>query len=109
MYKKLFSLFSLLIVASMILAACTPAATPTEEPAAPTKEVVEPTDVPAEPTAVPTEAPAEPTAVPPTEAPTEVPAPDATIRIWADDTRAAVLVELADEFLATYNLSLIHI
>ena len=107
MYKKLFSLFSLLIVASMILAACTPAATPTEEPAAPTEEVVEPTDVPAEPTAVPTEAPAEPTAVPPTEAPTEVPAPDATIRIWADDTRAAVLVELADEFLATYNVEVV--
>jgi arabinogalactan oligomer / maltooligosaccharide transport system substrate-binding protein len=108
MYKKLLSLFSLLIVTSMILAACTPAATPTEAPAEPTEAVAEPTDVPAEPT----EAEAEPTDVPaePTEAeaePTEAAVPDATIRIWADDTRAAVLVELADEFLATYNVEVV--
>ncbi|GAB4580836.1 MAG: hypothetical protein Fur0022_35790 [Anaerolineales bacterium] len=107
MYKKLFSLFSLLIIASMILAACQPAATPTEEPAA-TEAVEEPTEVVVEeePTAEPTEAPAEPTAEP-TEAPTEPTAPDATLRIWADDTRAAVLVELADEFLATYNVEVV--
>ncbi|HNB53583.1 MAG TPA: extracellular solute-binding protein, partial [Anaerolineales bacterium] len=108
MYKKLLSLFSLLIIASMVLAACQPAATPTEEPAA-TQAVEEPTAVVEEPTAEPTEAPAEPTAEP-TEAPaepTEVPAPEATIRIWADDTRAAVLVELADEFLAAYNVEVV--
>jgi maltose/maltodextrin transport system substrate-binding protein/arabinogalactan oligomer/maltooligosaccharide transport system substrate-binding protein len=46
---------------------------------------------------------AEPT-VEPTE---EAVAPDATIRIWADDTRAAILVGLADEFLATYNVELV--
>jgi maltose/maltodextrin transport system substrate-binding protein/arabinogalactan oligomer/maltooligosaccharide transport system substrate-binding protein len=94
MYKKLFSLFSLLIIASMVLAACAPAATPTEAPAEPTEAMEEPTEVMEEPTEV-------------MEEPTEVAAPDATIRIWADDTRAAVLVELADEFLATYNVEVV--
>lgn len=109
MYKKLLSLFSLLIIASMVLAACQPAATEAPEPTAvaeeptevmeePTEVMEKPTEVMAEPTAAPTEAPAEPT---------EVPAPDATIRIWADDTRAAVLVELADEFLAAYNVEVV--
>jgi hypothetical protein len=58
MNRKLFMVFSLVIVASMLLAACGPKATPT---AAPTEA----------PTAAPTEAP---TAAP-TEAPTEVPTP----------------------------------
>jgi len=64
---------SLLVVASMLLAACAPAA-------APTQAVQEPTEAPAEPVAQPTEAPAEPVAEPtateaavePTEAPAEV-------------------------------------
>jgi len=43
----------------------------------------------------------------PTEVMEEPVAPDATIRIWADDTRAAVLVELADDFLAAYNVELV--
>ncbi|NMC55430.1 MAG: fasciclin domain-containing protein [Chloroflexi bacterium] len=49
--KKMFSLFSVLMVAALVLAACAPAATPMPEPTP-----VPPTQAP-EPTAVPTEAP----------------------------------------------------
>jgi peptide/nickel transport system substrate-binding protein len=60
--KRLFTVLGLLVIASMVLAACAPAATPTAGPtAAPTEE--EPTEAP---TSAPTEAPtAEPT-MPPT-------------------------------------------
>ncbi len=57
-----FTLLGLLVSISMLLAACGPAATPTEAPAAPTEAPAQPTEVP------PTEAPMEPTAAPPTEA-----------------------------------------
>jgi phosphonate transport system substrate-binding protein len=60
MKRSLYFLFSALLLASVILTACGPAATP-EPPTA----VPAPTEVP--PTAVPTEVP--PTEVPPTEAP----------------------------------------
>jgi ABC-type transport system substrate-binding protein len=71
----LFYLLSLVVVFSILLSACQPAATPTEAPAAPTEapaptEAAAPTEAPAEPTAAPTEAAAEPTA-----APTEAAAP----------------------------------
>jgi maltose-binding protein MalE len=33
--------------------------------------------------------------------------PVATLRIWADDTRSAILSELADDFLAAYNVEVI--
>lgn len=59
------------------------------------------------PTAAPTEAPTE--APKPTEAATEAPteaAPAATLRIWADDTRAPALEKLAPAFLAEYNVAL---
>jgi maltose-binding protein MalE len=90
MRTKLLSLFGLLVIASMVLVACgTPAAT---EPAA------------TEPAA--TEPPAtEPLATEP--AATEAAAPVGTLRIWADDTRAPVLQDLADEVLAAYNLELV--
>lgn len=69
--KALMWTLSLLVIASMLLASCAPAAAPTEapKPAEPTAvpQEVQPTEAPAEPTAVPTEAP-EPTAEP-TEAP----------------------------------------
>jgi len=60
--KKLMPLLAILLIASFVLAACAPAATPAP--------VAEPTAVPEEPTAVPEE----PTAVPeePTAAPVEV-------------------------------------
>lgn len=104
MYKKALTLFSILVVLAMFLGACQPAAEPTEE------VVVEPTEEMAEPTeevAEPTEEVVEPTAEP-TEAPTEEAVePVASIRIWADDTRAAVLTQLAEPFLAAYNVELV--
>jgi basic membrane protein A and related proteins len=77
MSKKIYSLLAVLLVASLILAACAPAATPepTPVPEQPTPVPAQPTEPPAEPTAPPaepTEPPAEPTE-PPAE-PTEPPA-----------------------------------
>lgn len=91
MKLKLTMLLGLLVVASLVLAACGGAA-PTEAPA-------EPTEAPA------TEAPTEVA----TEAPTEAPVaePSGTLTIWADDTRAPILQDLADEVLAAYNLELV--
>ncbi len=68
--SKLMSILSLVMVASMVLAACAPATTPA--PAQPTTAPAEPTAAPAQPTA----APAQPTAAPvePTAAPTTPPA-----------------------------------
>jgi maltose-binding protein MalE len=90
MKLKLSMLLGLLMIASLVLTACGGAA-PTEAPA---------TEAPA--TEAPTEAPA-------TEAPTEAPAaePVGTLRVWADDTRAPILQDLADEVLAAYNLELV--
>jgi branched-chain amino acid transport system substrate-binding protein len=67
---KIYKAFSLIMVASLLLVACGPAATPLAT-AVPTSV---PTEVP--PTTAPTEVPptAVPTEVPPTAAPTEVPA-----------------------------------
>ena len=101
MKKSLWSFLALLLVASMLLAAC---GTEEEPTATPVPAVEEPTAEPVveEPTA-------EPTAEPVVEEPTEEPVaePDASIRIWADDTRSAILSELADDFLAAYNVELI--
>jgi maltose/maltodextrin transport system substrate-binding protein/arabinogalactan oligomer/maltooligosaccharide transport system substrate-binding protein len=87
MKTKLLSLFGLLVIASLVLAACggTPA---TEAPVA------------TEPPATEPPATAEPTEPPVVE-------PAGTLRIWADDTRAPVLQDLADEVLAAYNLELV--
>lgn len=105
MKRKIWTLVVLSMVAILLLSACGgPAATPTEAPPAapteapPTEVMEEPTEAPAEPTQAP-----EPTAEP-TEAAVE---PVATLRIWADDTRTPLLQELADDFLAEYNVELI--
>ena len=98
--RTLWLVFSMLLVASLLLSACGPAATeaPVEQP---TEAIA--TEVPTE--APPTEAPTE---APPTEAPTEaVVEPVATLRIWADDTRTPLLQALADDFLAAYNVELV--
>jgi len=103
--KPILTVLSLVLVFSILLTGCAPAATaaPTDVPvvveptAAPV--VAEPTDAPvAEPTDAPTEAPA------PTDAPA---APAATLTIWADDTRAPILQAFAEDFLAKYNVELI--
>src|SRR5512139_154415 len=91
MKLKLTMLLGLLMVASLVLTACGgAAATPTAAPVA--------TEPPA--TEAATEAP--------TAAPTEPPAaePAGTLTIWADDTRAPILQDLADEVLAAYNVEL---
>ncbi len=70
MSKKLLTITSVLLIAVFLLAACKPAATPTEEATMP----VEPTSMPDEPTMAPTMAPGEPT--------TEPPMDKTTITIW---------------------------
>ena len=98
MTKKLWPVMSLVAVAALTLAACGPAATPEPTQAPQATQAPQPTQPPA-----PTTAP-EPTAVP---APTDTPAPAGQLRIWADDTRAPILQDLADEFLAEYNIELV--
>jgi len=86
MKTKVSLLLSLMLITAFVLSACgTPA---TEAPVA---------------TEAPTEAPVA------TEAPTEAPVaePAGTLTIWADDTRAPILQDLADEVLAAYNLELV--
>jgi maltose-binding protein MalE len=104
MKRKIRTLVLLTMIATLALSACgAPEATPAAEPTAvmePTAPVVEPTAVvePTEPEVEPTEAPE------PTQPPA---APEATLRIWADDTRTPILMGLADEFLAEYNVELV--
>jgi len=90
MKNKLNLLLSLLLISAFALAACGGGAA-TEAPA---------TEAPAAP-APATEEPAAPTEAP---APAE---PAGTLRIWADDTRAPILQDLADDFLAAYNIELV--
>ncbi len=80
MKQKGLNLIVLSALVVFALAGCKPAATPTAAPAQP-----------AQPTAT-TAAPAEPTA---------------TLRIWADDTRTPILLDLADELLTDYGVQLI--
>jgi arabinogalactan oligomer/maltooligosaccharide transport system substrate-binding protein len=92
MKTKLSEVLVLALVLALALSACAPAATPTPTP--------RPTPTTAPPTATP----------PPTETPEptpEVVEPEATLRIWADDTRTPILLGLADKFLAEYNVELI--
>ncbi len=104
MTKKLLLLISMLVIASMVLVACGGQETATEAP------MEEPTEEPMEePMEEPTEEPMEEPTEAPMEEPTEEPMeePVATLRIWADDTRSAILSELADDFLAAYNVEVI--
>ncbi|MFZ2488385.1 MAG: maltose ABC transporter substrate-binding protein [Anaerolineae bacterium] len=115
MYRRNWTIvFALLVVASMLLAACGGAATPTTAPVA---EVA--TEAPAA-AEVATEAPAEAA----TEAPTEAPAEAATeaptevamvntcaegspfLTIWADDQRVPVLNELKDKVMTETGVCL---
>jgi arabinogalactan oligomer/maltooligosaccharide transport system substrate-binding protein len=96
--KKFWSLLTILLIATMILSACATATTEAPPVVEPTAVPVVPTAVPVVPTEVPTEAP------PPTEAVVE---PVATLVIWADDTRTPILLDMADDFLAEYNVELV--
>ena len=97
MKKKLVPIWGPAVALSLVLSACGPAAT-----TAPTAVAVEPTAAPAEPTA----APVEPTAAP-TEASAAEATPSATLKIWADDTRTPILLALAEDFKAQYNVELV--
>jgi arabinogalactan oligomer/maltooligosaccharide transport system substrate-binding protein len=100
MKKKLFVTLVLVLVLALALSACGGSATEAPATEAPAAE---------EPVAE------EPAAEEPTEEPTEEPAaeepaaeePAATLRIWADDTRTPILLGLADDFLAEYNVELV--
>jgi len=78
--RTLWLALSLVVVLSLMLAACGPQ--PTEETPAP----------------VPTEEP--------TPVETEPPEPEISLVIWADETRAPILQALAEDFLATYGVGL---
>ena len=99
MKKKLFVFLTLALVFLLALSACGGGNT-AEEP-----NVEEPTEEPME---EPTEEPMEEPTEEPMEEPTEEPVaePAATLRIWADDTRTPILLGLADDFLAEYNVAL---
>ena len=101
MKKKLFVTLVLALVLTLALSACGGATTP--EPDEPMEEPTE------EPMEEPTEEPMEEPTAEPTEEPTEEPPeePAATLRIWADDTRTPILLGLADDFLAEYNVELV--
>ena len=93
--KKRFILLAVILIASFVLGACAPEATPepeTQEPVV--EETEEPVEEPEETEEV----------VEPTE---EVVEPSATIRIWADEQRAPVLSELAADFFAEYGVELV--
>jgi arabinogalactan oligomer / maltooligosaccharide transport system substrate-binding protein len=91
--KKLGTLFSFITVLGLLLTACGGGATPAATSAPEQTEAPVATEAPA------TEAPAS------TEAPAEE--PTATLKIWADDTRTPILLELADDFRAEYNVELV--
>lgn len=104
MYRRNWTIvLALLVVASMLLAACgggaepTTAPAPTEPPAAaaPTN-----TPVPAEPAPAPTEPPAEQPAA------TGCPAGAPTLRVWADDQRVTILLGLQDRVVQELGICL---
>ena len=119
MKKKHFVTLFFVLIFMTVLAACggadsETAAPDVAEPAVDTsgdEAVEEPADEPAEePMEAPTDEPvAEPTEEAAAEPETEEPAvePVATLTIWADDTRTPILLDLADDFLAEYNVQLV--
>jgi len=108
MKRNIWILMLLAVIAIFALVACGTEATPTEEVMEePTEAVMEePTEeVMEEPTEEVMEEPTEEVMEEPTEE--VVVEPSATLRIWADDTRTPILLDLADEFLAEYNVELV--
>ena len=100
--RTLARLFALMSILGLLLSACRPAATATP--------TVAPTQAPGATDAPPTQAPVEEPTAAPTDAPTAVPAtsePAGVLRIWADDTRTPILLALAADFRAEYDVELI--
>lgn len=89
MSKKILYIMSALLIFAMVLGACSPSAPEATDAPEATEEVMEETEAPMEET----------------EAPSVEPV--ATIRVWADDTRSAILVQLADGFFETYQVELV--
>ena len=83
MSKKMLVVISMVLILSFALSACAPKATEV-----PTTEPVKATEAP------------KPTAVPPTAVPV-------TLRVWADDTRAPILQDLAGPFKDKYGVELV--
>jgi len=106
MKNRALILISVLMVLSLVLAACPAPAQPAPEAAAPAEAA--PTEAPAaEAVAEPTEAPeAEPTAVPTEEPMAEAgcPADAPSLTIWADNTRAPVLSSVGESFTAEFGV-----
>jgi arabinogalactan oligomer/maltooligosaccharide transport system substrate-binding protein len=106
MKNRALILISVLMVLSLVLAACPAPAQPAPEAAAPAEAA--PTEAPA------AEAAAEPTVAPepePTAAPTEEPVAEAgcpadapSLTIWADNTRAPVLSSVGEGFTAEFGV-----
>lgn len=115
MKKKHFVTLFFVLIFMTVLAACGGGDSETTAPDVEETAVETPADEAAdEPTAEPVEAPtdepaAEPTEEAAAEPATEEPAvePVATLTIWADDTRTPILLDLADDFLAEYNVALV--
>lgn len=107
MKNRALILISVLMVLSLVLAACPAPAQPAPEAAAPAAEAA-PTEAPAvEADPEPTEAPAaEPTAVPTEEpmAESECAADAPSLTIWADETRSPVLRSVGDAFTAEFGV-----
>jgi arabinogalactan oligomer / maltooligosaccharide transport system substrate-binding protein len=98
MKKNVLYMISLVLIATMLMVACTPAATDTPAPTQSAAAAATATTAPVA-AATATTAPAA------TNTAASV-APEGQLVIWADDTRAPILEDLADEVLATYNLEL---
>lgn len=104
MNKRWYMLLIMLLLGAFVLVAC----------GAPQEATEAPTTAPAEVDTAATEAAMNAMHAEETKtamaAATEVPAatiaPAATLRIWADDTRAPILISLAEEFKAAYNVEL---
>ncbi|MBN2116732.1 MAG: extracellular solute-binding protein [Anaerolineales bacterium] len=79
--KKLITLFSFVTVLGLLLSACGGAVTTSAPPQTQAPEATQPAA---------------------TEAPVE-----ATLKIWADDTRTPILLEFAEDFRAKYNVELV--
>jgi arabinogalactan oligomer / maltooligosaccharide transport system substrate-binding protein len=119
MNKKWYFLVILMLLASLALVACGGATETAEEPAVPAATEAAPVEEPApveevapteEPMEEPTEEPMEEPTEEPMEEPTAEPVavePAGTLRIWADDTRAPILQNLAPQVLEAYNLELV--